>query len=43
MDKHLPNTMIGVFRGGHLALHLLFGMLLAVFYPYFNQASSARS
>ncbi|MDD2914827.1 MAG: lysophospholipid acyltransferase family protein [Gallionella sp.] len=38
----MNNIIISAFRGGHLALHLLFGMLLAIFYPYFNQARQRK-
>lgn len=38
----MNNTIISAFRGGHLALHLLFGMLLAIFYPYFNQTRQRK-
>jgi 1-acyl-sn-glycerol-3-phosphate acyltransferase len=31
------NTLISVFRGIRVLLHLLFGMLLAISYPYLNQ------
>src|ERR1019366_4497825 len=47
MDKRSPdvpknsdapaNTLTSVFRGIRVALHLLFGMLLAVIYPHLNQ------
>ena len=37
MDKHKPDFLLSLFRGGRLALHLLYGMLLAVFYPHLNQ------
>ena len=38
----MNNTVIGIFRGYRLALHLAFGMLLAVFYPHFNQARQRK-
>lgn len=37
MDKHLPNILTSVSRGVRLALHLVYGTLLAVIYPYLNQ------
>jgi 1-acyl-sn-glycerol-3-phosphate acyltransferase len=46
MDKHpqgVPgNIFISVFRGGRLALHVFYGMLLAVFYPHLKQTRQRR-
>ena len=42
MDKHPPDILVSVFRGCRLALHLLYGMLLAIFYPHQNQARQRR-
>lgn len=42
MHKSPPNILIGVFRGGRLALHLLYGILLAIFYPHLNQIRQRR-
>jgi len=36
------NNLVSVFRGSRLALHLLFGMLLAVIYPHLNQTRQRR-
>jgi 1-acyl-sn-glycerol-3-phosphate acyltransferase len=43
MDKHSPNMLISVLRGIRLALHLLYGMLLAIFYPHLNQTRQRRT
>lgn len=42
MHKSPPNILVGVFRGGRLALHLLYGILLAIFYPHLNQIRQRR-
>ncbi|MEO8332523.1 MAG: lysophospholipid acyltransferase family protein [Gallionella sp.] len=42
MDKRPPNILISVFRGCRLALHLLYGMLLAMSYPHLNQKGQRR-
>jgi 1-acyl-sn-glycerol-3-phosphate acyltransferase len=42
MDKHSAIMLTSVFRGGRLALHLFYGMALAVIYPYFAQAGQRR-
>ena len=42
MDRHSPNILASVFRGGCLALHLFYGMLLAVIYPHLNQTRQRR-
>jgi 1-acyl-sn-glycerol-3-phosphate acyltransferase len=42
MDKHLQDILVSVFRGNRLALHLLYGMLLAVIYPHLNQTRQRR-
>jgi 1-acyl-sn-glycerol-3-phosphate acyltransferase len=43
MGDHSSNMLVSVFRGGRLALHLFYGMLLAVIYPHFNQAAQRRA
>jgi len=43
MDKHTPGILVSLFRGCRLALHLLYGMLLAIFYPHLNQAKQRRT
>jgi 1-acyl-sn-glycerol-3-phosphate acyltransferase len=42
MDKHSSDILVGMFRGCRLALHLLYGMLLAVIYPHLNQTRQRR-
>ncbi len=42
MDKHPQNILISIFRGCRLTLHLLYGILLAVFYLHLNQARQHR-
>ncbi|MCR4298559.1 MAG: 1-acyl-sn-glycerol-3-phosphate acyltransferase [Gallionella sp.] len=42
MDKHPPNILTSLFRGGRLALHLFYAALLAIFYPYLNQTKRRR-
>lgn len=37
MDERSPNLMISLFRGGRLALHFLYAVLLAIPYPHLNQ------
>ena len=37
MAKNSLDMLVSVFRGSRLALHLFYGMLLAIFYPYLNQ------
>jgi len=34
----MTDRRVNLFRGGRLALHLLYGMLLGIFYPFMNQA-----
>jgi 1-acyl-sn-glycerol-3-phosphate acyltransferase len=41
--KHSPDILVSVFRGGRLALHLFYGMLLAVIYPHFNRSGQRRA
>ena len=43
MDKHPPDILVSLFRGCRLALHLLHGMPLAIFYPHLNQARQRRT
>jgi len=42
MGKSSPNILISVFRGCHLALHLLYGAWLAIFYPFLSNARQRR-
>lgn len=42
MDKRPTDMLISAFRGSRLALHLFFGMLLAVIYPHLNQTRQRR-
>lgn len=42
MYKSPPNILVSVFRGARLALHLLYGILLAIFYPHLNQIRQRR-
>jgi 1-acyl-sn-glycerol-3-phosphate acyltransferase len=42
MDKRPADLVVSVFRGGRLALHLLYGMMLAVIYPHLNQTRQRR-
>ncbi|MDO8811732.1 MAG: lysophospholipid acyltransferase family protein [Gallionella sp.] len=42
MDKRPPDMLVSVLRGIRLALHLLYGVLLAIFYPYLNQTRQRR-
>lgn len=42
MGKHPQNILVSLFRGYRLALHLLYGMFLAGFYPHLNQARQCR-
>jgi 1-acyl-sn-glycerol-3-phosphate acyltransferase len=42
MDKHSANMLASVFRGGRLALHVFYGMILAVIYPYLDQTGQRR-
>ena len=41
-DKHPANMLVSVFRGGRLALHVFYGMLLAAIYPHLNQTGQRR-
>jgi 1-acyl-sn-glycerol-3-phosphate acyltransferase len=41
--KHTPDMLVSVFRGSRLALHLFYGMLLAVIYPHLNQTRQRRA
>jgi len=42
MGKSSPNILISVFRGCHLALHLLYGAWLVIFYPFLSKARQRR-
>jgi len=42
MDKHTPDMLVSVFRGCRLALHIFYGILLAVIYPHMNRARQRR-
>lgn len=43
MDKRSPGMLVSVLRGCHLALHLFYGMLLAVIYPHLDQIRQRRT
>lgn len=43
MDKSSPGILISVFRGVRFALHLFYGILLAVIYPHLNQTGQRRA
>lgn len=43
MDKRSPDMPVSVFRGGRLALHVFYGMLLAAIYPHLNQSGQRRT
>lgn len=43
MDKRSPDMLVSVFRGSRLALHLFYGMLLAVIFPHLNQTRQRRA
>ncbi|OGT04675.1 MAG: hypothetical protein A2143_01075 [Gallionellales bacterium RBG_16_57_15] len=42
MDKRPPHILTSLFRGGRLALHLFYAVLLAIFYPHLNQTKQRR-
>lgn len=42
MDNYSPSMLASMFRCGRLFLHLFYGMLLAVIYPYLNPARQRR-
>jgi 1-acyl-sn-glycerol-3-phosphate acyltransferase len=42
MDERTPDMPASLFRGIHLALHLLYGMFLAIFYPHLNPTRQHR-
>jgi 1-acyl-sn-glycerol-3-phosphate acyltransferase len=43
MDERSPNILTGLFRGGRLALHLFYAVLLAISYPHLNQTKRRRT
>jgi len=43
MDNRPLDILVSVFRGCRLALHLCYGMLLAVIYPHLNQTRQRRT
>lgn len=43
MDKHSSNMLTSLFRGCRLALHLFYGMLLAIIYPHLDQPRQRRA
>ncbi|MDP2852251.1 MAG: lysophospholipid acyltransferase family protein [Gallionella sp.] len=43
MDERSPNLLISLIRGGHLALHLFYAVLLAIFYPHLDQTKRRRT
>ena len=42
MDNQPANMLLSVIRGGRIALHLFYGMVLAAVYPYLNQTGQRR-
>jgi 1-acyl-sn-glycerol-3-phosphate acyltransferase len=42
MDNQKVNLLIGLFRGGRVSLHVIYGMLLAVVYPHLSQTGQRR-
>ena len=42
MDRHHGNLAVSVFRGGRLALHFFYGLLLAVPYPHLDKNAQRR-
>lgn len=42
MHKASADILVSALRGARLALHISYGMLLAVFYPYLNQTRQRR-
>lgn len=42
MDERSPSLSVSLFRGGRLALHLFYVVLLAIFYPHLNQTRRRR-
>jgi 1-acyl-sn-glycerol-3-phosphate acyltransferase len=42
MDKYQANMLVSVFRGGRLALHVFYAILLAVIYPHLDQTRQRR-
>lgn len=43
MRKLSPDILISVFRSVRLAIHIFWGVLLAIFYPYLNQTRQRRT
>jgi len=43
MDERLPGLPVSLFRGGRLALHLFYAVLLAIFYPHLHQTRRRRT
>jgi 1-acyl-sn-glycerol-3-phosphate acyltransferase len=42
LDKRPQNVLVSLFRASRVALHLFYGMSLAVIYPYFAQTGQRR-
>ena len=42
MDERSPNILTSLFRGGRLVAHLLYAVLLAIFYPHLHQTKRRR-
>ena len=42
MDKHSLSLPVSLFRGVRLALHLIYAVLLAIFYPHFSHDRQRR-
>lgn len=38
----MRDTLVSIFRGGRVCLHLVYGLLLAIFYPHLSQAGQNR-
>jgi 1-acyl-sn-glycerol-3-phosphate acyltransferase len=43
MDNNPTNLLLRIFRGVRLAIHLVNGMLMAIIYPYLNEAKQRRT
>jgi 1-acyl-sn-glycerol-3-phosphate acyltransferase len=43
MDERSPNVLISLFRGARLVLHLVYAVLLAIFYPHLSQTKRRRT
>jgi 1-acyl-sn-glycerol-3-phosphate acyltransferase len=43
MDKLTPDLLISAFRGIRLIMHILYAVLMAIFYPYLSQTKRRRT